>query len=57
MTKSTGCAHPDLAEEIYQYYARPEAWNVANGAPHALTRLRDAGAPQTLILLRDVSEP
>lgn len=51
VTQSTGCANPELAEEIYQYYARPEAWVVAQGAPHALMRLRDAGEPYTLIHL------
>lgn len=55
VTQSTGCEDPELAEEIYQYYARPDAWNVAPGAPHALMRLRDAGEPRSLILAMPVS--
>lgn len=51
VTNSTGCANPELAEEIYQYYSRPEAWNVAAGAPHALMRLRDAGELQDLTVV------
>lgn len=41
--KSTGCANEALFEELYQYYIRPEAWQLAPGAVSALNKLRAAG--------------
>lgn len=36
--ESTGCDNKDLFEEIYQYYARGEAWYVTPGAIESLKR-------------------
>lgn len=41
--QSTGCNNERLFEELYQYYARPEAWQLAPGAVSALSKLRSAG--------------
>ena len=44
MGQSTGCSELALAEDLYLYYARPEAWTVAPGAQQAMRRLQTAGA-------------
>jgi REG-2-like HAD superfamily hydrolase len=41
--QSTGCADERLFEELYQYYVRPGAWQLAPGAVAALSKLRSAG--------------
>lgn len=41
--QSTGCANAALHEELYKYYERPEAWQLAPGAVAALNKLRAAG--------------
>ena len=43
VTQSTGCENPLFFEEVYSYYARAEAWNVAPGAAAALQKLKEAG--------------
>ncbi len=49
VSQSTGCSNPLLFEEIYEYYARAEAWYVAPGAQAALQRLRDSGMSCNMI--------
>ncbi len=34
---------PQLAEDLYRFYERPEAWRLADGAVRALQRMRAAG--------------
>ncbi|KAK9823496.1 hypothetical protein WJX72_003164 [[Myrmecia] bisecta] len=43
VAESTGCQDPTMFEQIYEYYARPEAWKLTPGAAPALQRLKDAG--------------
>lgn len=43
MQESTGCSHEGFFEEVYQYFVRPEAWQLAPGAVAALQKLRAAG--------------
>lgn len=40
---------PDLFEELYQLYARPDAWTLAPGALDSLDRLRAAGLRVALV--------
>lgn len=46
---STGSDDPDLFEDIYEYYARGEAWTVSPGAVEALRRLRAAGMRTAIV--------
>lgn len=41
--QSTGCDNEAMFEEVYQYYAHPDAWVLAPGAAAALARMRAAG--------------
>lgn len=41
--QSLEVSDPDLFEEVYSYYARPESWTIAPNAVQALQRIRDAG--------------
>ena len=50
MAVSTGCDDPQLAEDIYSYFAQLSAWQAAPGSEHALQRLRDGGAHLTLFV-------
>lgn len=44
VTQSTGCDHPQAFEDIYKYFAEPEAWRLTTpDVRPALQRLRDAG--------------
>lgn len=43
VAESTGCSDERMFEEVYDYYARPEAWRLAPGTSEALNRLRAAG--------------
>lgn len=40
---SVGSDSPALFHDIFQYYGKPEAWKVADGAHEALARLRASG--------------
>lgn len=44
MAESTGCKQEELAEEVWQYFARPAAWTIAPQAIRSLQRIRAAGA-------------
>lgn len=46
---ATGCDSEALLEELYEYYARPEAWNITPGAVPALRRLRDRGVKVVVV--------
>jgi len=43
VSESTGCNDERLSEEVYDYYARAEAWKLAPGTHHALNLLRASG--------------
>lgn len=46
---ATGCADDTYFEELYQHFARGDAWKVASGAPEALARLRNAGVKLAVV--------
>lgn len=46
---STGSRDQALFEDIYEYYARGEAWTVSPGAIEALRRLRGAGMRTAIV--------
>ncbi|KAG0608022.1 hypothetical protein M758_8G071800 [Ceratodon purpureus] len=46
---ATGCPDETYFEELYQHFARGDAWKVAHGAPEALARLRDAGVKLAVV--------
>ena len=46
---STGSEDQALFEDIYEYYARGEAWTVSPGAIEALRRLRGAGMRTAIV--------
>ena len=41
--ESTGCEDVELANDVYDYFARPEAWTVTPGAVPALLEMKAAG--------------
>ena len=43
MKESTGCQDVELANDVYDYFARPEAWTVTPGAVPALLEMKAAG--------------
>lgn len=43
VSESVGNANPKLFEELYDYYARPEAWIVTDGAVQALQQMKANG--------------
>eukprot|EP01024_Parvocaulis_polyphysoides_P040069 TRINITY_DN36399_c0_g1_i9.p1 TRINITY_DN36399_c0_g1~~TRINITY_DN36399_c0_g1_i9.p1 ORF type:complete len:252 (+),score=37.20 TRINITY_DN36399_c0_g1_i9:206-961(+) len=47
--QSTGCDHPQYFEEVYDYYARPEAWLITNGAVQSLQRIKNAGIKTAIV--------
>ncbi|KAG6553741.1 hypothetical protein Mapa_004656 [Marchantia paleacea] len=46
---ATGCSDETYFEELYQYFARGEAWKVSAGAQEALAQLRDAGVKLAVV--------
>lgn len=49
VARSTGCSHPALAEELYQYYASGAAWVASPGAGDALRRIRARGVRTAVV--------
>lgn len=45
VTMAIGRDDPDVFQRLWAHYARPEAWQVAPGAPAAVDRLRRTGVP------------
>ena len=43
MKESTGCENVELADDVYDYFARPEAWTITPGAVPALLEMKAAG--------------
>ncbi|KAJ7536705.1 hypothetical protein O6H91_12G078400 [Diphasiastrum complanatum] len=46
---ATGCHDQDYFEELYQHFAKGEAWTLAIGAHEALSLLRDAGVKLAVV--------
>lgn len=49
VSDATGCGNYEFFEEVYDYYARKEAWKVAPGAENALRRLRATGVKLAIV--------
>lgn len=47
--ETTGIDNKDMFENIYEYYARGEAWNVAEGAEMALEKIRKSGIKTAVV--------
>ncbi|GMY26028.1 haloacid dehalogenase-like hydrolase domain-containing protein 3 isoform X1 [Fagus crenata] len=43
VSEATGCADGDYFEEVYEYYAKGDAWHLPDGAYETITLLKDAG--------------
>ncbi|KAM3706693.1 hypothetical protein ACJW31_03G169500 [Castanea mollissima] len=43
VSEATGCADNDYFEEVYEYYAKGDAWRLPDGAYETITLLKDAG--------------
>ncbi|XP_024401029.1 uncharacterized protein [Physcomitrium patens] len=46
---ATGCSDEKYFEELYQHFARGDAWKIASGAPEALRRLHNAGVKLAVV--------
>ncbi|KAL2652851.1 hypothetical protein R1flu_020979 [Riccia fluitans] len=46
---ATGCSDEAYFEELYQLFARGEAWRVSAGAQESLVKLRDAGVKLAVV--------
>jgi REG-2-like HAD superfamily hydrolase len=49
VSTATGCADHAFFDEVYEYYARAEAWKVAPGAEEALRKLRRLGVKLAIV--------
>ncbi|XP_041015363.1 haloacid dehalogenase-like hydrolase domain-containing protein 3 isoform X1 [Juglans microcarpa x Juglans regia] len=43
VSEATGCADDDYFEEVYEYYAKGDAWCLPDGAYETIVLLKDAG--------------
>ncbi|KAF5443306.1 hypothetical protein F2P56_035868 [Juglans regia] len=43
VSEATGCADDDYFEEVYEYYAKGDAWHLPDGAYETIVLLKDAG--------------
>lgn len=55
VSEATGCGDEDFFEEVYEYYAKGDAWHLPNGAFDTMTLLKDAGVTQLRWLLCPIS--
>jgi FMN phosphatase YigB (HAD superfamily) len=49
VAETTGCARPELLDDIYDYYARREAWTLAPGSRECLKSLREMGVKLAIV--------
>ncbi|BAT99259.1 hypothetical protein VIGAN_10066100 [Vigna angularis var. angularis] len=49
VSEATGCGDGDYFEEVYEYYARGDAWHLPDGAHEAITLLKDAGVKMAVV--------
>jgi len=47
--ESTGIDNIEMFEDVYEYYARGEAWTVAEGAETALKNIRESGIKTAIV--------
>ncbi|OVA09032.1 HAD hydrolase [Macleaya cordata] len=49
VSEATGCADNDYFEEVYEYFANGDAWNLPTGAYEAMCLLKDAGVKLAVV--------
>ncbi|XP_058761340.1 uncharacterized protein LOC131634732 [Vicia villosa] len=49
VSEATGCGDEDFFEEVYEYYAKGDAWHLPNGAFETMTVLKDAGVKMAVV--------
>lgn len=49
VSEATGCGDEDFFEEVYEYYAKGDAWHLPNGAFDIMTHLKDAGVKMAVV--------
>ncbi|KAK7368066.1 hypothetical protein VNO80_10088 [Phaseolus coccineus] len=49
VSEATGCGDEDYFEEVYEYYARGDAWHLPDGAHEAITLLKGAGVKMAVV--------
>lgn len=49
VSEATGCGNEDYFEEVYEYYAKGDAWHLPDGAHEAITLLKDAGVKMAVV--------
>ncbi|KAG0502037.1 hypothetical protein HPP92_002109 [Vanilla planifolia] len=49
VSEATGCADNDYFEEIYEHFARGNAWRLPKGAHEGLSLLKDAGVKLAVV--------
>ncbi|KAG6651030.1 haloacid dehalogenase-like hydrolase domain-containing protein 3 isoform X2 [Carya illinoinensis] len=49
VSEATGCAADDYFEEVYEYYAKGDAWRLPDGAYETIVLLKDAGVKVAVV--------
>ena len=49
VAETTGCSRPELLDDVYDYYARGEAWTLAPGSLACLKALRAMGVKLAIV--------
>ncbi|XP_027361631.1 haloacid dehalogenase-like hydrolase domain-containing protein 3 isoform X2 [Abrus precatorius] len=49
VSEATGCRDEDYFEEVYEYYAKGDAWHLPDGAYETITLLKDAGVKMAVV--------
>ncbi|KAH1161607.1 hypothetical protein AAZX31_01G044600 [Glycine max] len=49
VSEATGCGDEDYFEEVYEYYAKGDAWHLPDGAFETITFLKDAGVKMAVV--------
>ncbi|XP_052187002.1 uncharacterized protein LOC127797867 isoform X2 [Diospyros lotus] len=54
VSEATGCRDDDYFEELYEYYAKGDAWCIPTGADETLSILKDAGVKLAVVSNFDI---
>ncbi|KAI4314171.1 hypothetical protein L6164_027106 [Bauhinia variegata] len=49
VSEATGCANENYFEEVYEYYAKGDAWHLPDGASETISVLKDAGVKMAVL--------
>ncbi|PON44151.1 HAD-superfamily hydrolase, subfamily IA, REG-2-like [Parasponia andersonii] len=49
VSEATGCSDVDYFEEVYEYYAKGDAWHLPSGAYETISLLKDAGVKVAVV--------